>query len=55
MKAEKKPKGRPFLDVKRSVLHTLKITPIESEKLQQMALKQGISKSEFIRRKIFNS
>jgi hypothetical protein len=51
----KRPKGRPFLDVKRNVLHTLKITPQEAEKLQQMSEKQGISKSEFIRQTIFKS
>jgi len=55
MKSEKKPKGRPFLDVKRNVLHTLKVTPIESEKLNQMALKQGMTKSQYMRYKIFNS
>ena len=55
LKAPKKPHGRPFLEVKRSQIHTLKLLPIESEKLLQMALKKGMTKSEYIRHIIFNS
>jgi hypothetical protein len=55
MKTEKKKIGRPFQEVKRDVLHTLKITPNEALKLQEMAQKQGISKSEVIRIKLFKS
>lgn len=51
----KRLKGRPFLEVKRNVLHTLKITPQEAEALQVMAQKQGVSKSEIIRQKVFKS
>ena len=51
----KRLKGRPFLEVKRNVLHTLKITPQEAEALQVMAKKQGVSKSEIIRQKVFKS
>lgn len=51
----KRPKGRPFMEVKRDVMHNVKFTPNESLKLNEMAQKQGISKSEVIRRKLFNS
>lgn len=50
---EKKPIGRPFQEVKRDIMHNVKLTPNESLKLNEMAQKQGISKSEVIRRKLF--
>lgn len=49
----KKKIGRPFQEVKRDVMHNVKLTPNESLKLNEMAQKQGISKSEVIRRKLF--
>jgi hypothetical protein len=55
LKAEpiKKKIGRPFQEVKRDVVHTFKITPNESLKLNEMALKKGVRVSEFIRQKLF--
>jgi DNA-directed RNA polymerase specialized sigma subunit len=49
----KKKIGRPFQEVKRDVMHNVKFTPNESLKLNEMAQKQGVSKSEVIRIKLF--
>lgn len=51
----KKKIGRPFQEVKRDIMHNVKLTPNESLKLNEMAEKQGVSKSEVIRIKLFKS
>jgi len=51
----KKKIGRPFQEVKRDIMHNVKLTPNESLKLNEMAQKQGVSKSEIIRQKVFKS